>query len=465
MTLVVHHLIFHQFTAKLGAMVQATEPNRLRRFIRRAFWALAGLLVLLVAVVLIWLSGALYRHAVTFPKEEAAWKNLSALRQSPSSNAGWSEFRGIIHSHSRHSHDCEVTMEEILRVLKVDKIDFICLSDHCTGGRADFDLQWRGVHEGKLFIPGFDLKDGLMPFGVARGVVLSNQEPTALLARRIVENGGVLFFAHPEERRDWALPELSGMEIYNIHSDFKAVGLWSFLPDILINQRRFPDQVFRRVFRRPTPFLARWDELNRTRHITGIAGNDCHQNTGIRILCTATGAIRIEDTSPKTLRLFRLNWLTRPLARTLFGRIEPGRMLWHFQLDPYQRMGRFVNTHVLSHDLDEPSVLDALKAGRAFVGFDMLGDSSGFRWFATSSSGTAVMGETAVLSGDTRLRALSPLPCRFTVLKDGTLVHQAEGRELTWTPPGPGKYRVEAELKILSDWMPWVYANPIALKD
>ncbi len=355
-------------------------------------------------------------------------------------------------------------MEEILRVLKVDKLDFICLSDHCTAGRADFDLQWRGVHDGKLFIPGFEMKDGFMPIGVDRGVVLSNQEPASVLARRIVENNGVLFYAHPEEPRDWNRPELSGMEIYNIHSDFKTLGLWSFLPDVLINQRRFPDHVFHRVFRRPTAFLARWDELNRTRHITGIAGNDCHQNTGIRIFATATGSIRIEDTSPKTLRVIKLNWLTRPVARALFGDLEPGRKLWHFQLDPYERMARFVNTHVLSHDLDQPSILESLRAGRAFVGFDILADSSGFRWFTDSSSGTAVMGETATLSADTRLRALSPEPCRFTVLKDGSVVHRAEGRELAWAPPGPGKYRVEAELKIVSEWLPWVYANPIALK-
>ena len=41
---------------------------------------------------------------------------------------------------------------------------------------------------------------------------------------------------------------------------------------------------------------------------------------------------------------------------------------------------------------------------------------------------------------------------------------QAEGRMLDWHPPGPGKYRVEAELKVLDEWVPWVYANPIELR-
>ncbi len=91
----------------------------------------------------------------------------------------------------------------------------------------------------------------------------------------IVDNGGVLFYAHPEERRAWDRPELTGMEIYNLHTDFKRVrgGLRTLLPELLVNLRDYPDHLYRSVFRRPTEFLQRWDELNRTRHITGIAAN------------------------------------------------------------------------------------------------------------------------------------------------------------------------------------------------
>ena len=67
--------------------------------------------------------------------------------------------------------------------------------------------------------------------------------------------------------------------------------------------------------------------------------------------------------------------------------------------------------------------------------------------------------------GEVVLHARSPLPCRFTVVKDGRVVHQAEGRALDWLPAGPGKYRVEAELKILGEWAPWIYANPIHLTE
>lgn len=434
----------------------------LRRLVRLTAWAM----VLFAVAGLFWLRDALYRRFVSFPREAAAWQAIRAQRQPVTETTGWSEYRGILHSHSHFSHDSEVPFEEILRALNVAQLDFICLSDHCVEGRADFDLQWRGLHEGKLFIPGFEMKEGMMPFGVASGVVLSNRTESVILAQQIVTNGGVLFYAHPEEPRDWDRPELTGMEIYNLHTDFKRRrgGLGGLLPDVLLNLRRYPEHLYQLGFNRPTEFLRRWDTLNRTRHITGIAGNDCHQNVGFRGIYTAADTVRVEDTSPQTLKEFKLNWLTRPVARWCFGPLEPDRKLFHVQLDPYERSARFVNTHVLARELTEPAILDSLRAGRVFIGFDMIADSSSFRWFAADKSASAVMGETMAISGEPRLHARSPLPCRFTVVKDGRVVHQQEGREMNWPPSGPGKYRVEAELHVRDEWVPWVYANPIQLR-
>ncbi len=440
--------------------------SKARKLFRLAFRVVALGVALVLVLILFWLRGAIYNRFVKYPRENAAWKALRAQREPVAEDAGWREFRGILHNHSHLSHDCEVPFEEILRVLKTTGVDFICLSDHCVDGLADFSVQWRGLHEGKLFIPGFEMKEGIMPFGVANGIVLSNQTDGAILAKQIIEKGGVLFYAHPEEQRVWERPELTGMEIYNLHVDFKRVrgGLRALLPDLLLNLRTYPDHVCCSLLNRPVEFLRRWDELNRTRHITGIAANDCHQNVGFRGFYTEAGAIRVEDTSPETVKVFQLNWLTHPLARLMFGPLAPGRKVFHLQLDPYERSARFVNTHILARDLSEPAILDSLRAGRVFIGFDMIADSSGFRWFARDPTVTTVLGESAVWSGKTRLCARSPLPCRLTVIKDGAVAHRREARALDWTPPGPGKYRVEAELKVLGEWVPWVYANPIEIR-
>lgn len=447
-------------------MSNQIPPGKLRLWLGRLVRLTAWALILFVVVVLFWLRGALYHRFVSFPREAVAWQALRAQRQPVAYTAGWNEYRGILHSHSHFSHDSEVPFEEILRALNVAKLDFICLSDHCVEGRADFAIQWRGIHDGKLFIPGFELKDGIMPFGVVSGVVLSNRTDAAVLAQQIVTNGGVLFYAHPEEPREWNRPELTGMEIYNLHVDFKRRrgGLGGLLPDVLLNLRPYPDHLYRLAFNRPTEFLQRWDDLNRTRHITGIAANDCHQNVGFRGIYTAADTIRIEDTSPRTLKEIKLNWFTRPLARLLLGPLVPDRKLFHVQLDPYERSARFVNTHVLAHELSEPGILDALRAGRVFIGFDALADSTSFRWYASDVPGLAVMGEALAFTNTTRLHAQSPLPCRFTIVKDGSVVHQQEGRVLEWMPPGPGNYRVETELKVRDGWVPWVYANPIQLR-
>jgi len=441
-------------------------PRRWRGWLIRLGLALGGLVLIVALLLLFWLRGALYHRWIQFPREEAAWQALRAARQPVGDAVGWTEYRGVLHSHSHFSHDSEVPFETILDALKQDGLDFICLSDHCVAGRADFNIQWRGLHDGKLFVPGFEMNNGVMPFGVAAGVVLSNSTPVPILARQIAENGGVLFYAHPEEPRDWDRPELVGMEIYNVHVDFKrrSSGLTSILPDLLLNQRRYPDHVVRSLFMRPVAFLKHWDELNQARHITGIAGNDCHQNVGVRGVYTAAGTIRVEDTSPRTLTEIHLNGLTRPLAGWLWGPLEPSRRLFHVQLDPYERMARYVNTHVLARELTEPALLESLRAGRVFVGFDLMVDSSSFRWFASNGAAIAVMGETAAWSSGQRLHAHSPVPCRFTIMKDGAPAFQTDGRALDWAPPGPGKYRVEAEVSVAGEWVPWVYANPIQLQ-
>lgn len=437
----------------------------LRRTLRWLCWLSAGSGLALLLAGLVWFRHALYHRWVQFPAEVASLAALRAGRQPVAETTGWQEYRGILHSHSRLSHDCEVPFEHILQVMKDTGRDFICLSDHCDQGRADFSRPWRGLHDGKLFIPGYEMKEGLMPFGVASGVVLSNQASARVLARQITAHGGVLFFAHPEEPRDWEIPELAGMEIYNIHADFKdqRLSLGQFLPDVLLNLGRYPDQVARLIFDPPTANLQRWDRLNLTRHITGIAGNDCHQNTGLRGIHTPAGTVRIEDTSPATKAEYQLNFLTRWLARICFGPLEPGRTLFQVQLDPYERMTRFVATHVLARELTEPAILEALRVGRAFVAFDLLAESAGFVWMWQSGQDRAVMGEERPFVPDSKLVVAAPQVCLFTIFEDcGPKLTQI-GRRLEYSPPRAGAYRVEARLLINSQWVPWIYSNPIWL--
>jgi hypothetical protein len=56
------------------------------------------------------------------------------------------------------------------------------------------------------------------------------------------------------------------------------------------------------------------------------------------------------------------------------------------------------------------------------------------------------------------------VPGRFTLVRDGAVVGRSEGRAAGWEAPGPGNYRVEVEVRVGDDWVPWIYANPVRLR-
>lgn len=440
----------------------------LRGVLRWSFRILVVLLVLLFIAFLVIFRGALYNRFVAFPKEASAWNdirnNLSEVVLPY--HVPWTEYRGIAHSHSEFSHDSEVPFETILQVLKDIDYDFIAMSDHCLeNGTADYGVQWRGVRDGKLFIPGFEMKYGFMPWRLSSDVVLECGKPPAELAAEIESKGGLLFIAHSEEPREWQLPQIAGMEIYNLHADLKDEDYKALAPDILLNLWSYPEQCYRLIFDRNTKVLENWDALNRERHVTGIAANDCHQNNGVYGIFTADGNLMVRKTSGDEIGQYSLNSLTRALLRLVAGPLEPGKEAFRLQVDPYELMSRYVSTHVLAAELSEDAVLDAFAKGRCFIGFDMIADSSGFMFLARSGTEQAVMGEQMPLLPETYLVAAAPHPCRFTVLRNGEPVYQENAFSIRWQADKPGKYRVETELDILGEWTPWIYANPIELTE
>jgi len=405
----------------------------------------------------------LYHRFFLFPREQRAWEAIRAQRVEVTLHSGWREFRGVMHAHSELSHDSLITFPEIVQALHEADVDFIFMTDHPDNGKADYSKGWKGDHEGILFVRGFEMQAGFMPWGLPDSTVLNASEDPVQLAKKIRDLGGVLFFAHCEEDRLWDLPELTGMEIYNIHTDFKDEDLRKLTPDIILSLWSYPDQVIRLIFDRPTAFLARWDDLNRSRRITGIAANDAHQNTGVRGVYSANNTLRLLDTGHKdeAFKEFKLNRLTRGILRLLFGPLTPDKQLFRVDLDPYERSARFVNTHLLANECTEPALLAALRQSRAFVAFDMIADARGFTFLAEGQTRTVAIGESIPFESDLKLRIASPHACRFTILRSSAQVAQLAGNTFDWKVAEPGKYRVEAELDILGEWTPWVYTNPI----
>lgn len=422
------------------------------------------LVLVLLGAALLWLfRDALYDRYVLFPEQEAAWAALRAQRQEVTLDDGYYDVRGVCHSHSKISHDSTMEWEAILAAAKIADIDFLFMSDHSINTKADFSWQWRGEHDGVYFFPGFEMGAGFLVWGLAPDVVLSDTLDKTLLAKMIDEKGGMLFFAHSEEQRMWDLPQLRGMEIYNIHTDFKDENYIDILPGMVLNTRRYPDLTIRKIFDRHDDIHARWDELNKTRNIVGIGAVDAHKNIGVRLVCTSDGRLILGDTSPKIDKGQDVSWLPKWFVELVFGPIVPGKTIWQIDWDPYERSLRFDNNHLLIKETSEQAIYDALKAGRNYVAFDMICDATGFTYLASANGRNAATGEAIPHATGAKLTVASPLPGRVTIFRDGVQVHQSEGRTIEISAETPGKYRATFEVNILDEWTPWVYTNPINL--
>lgn len=435
----------------------------LRTAIRWGLAASAVVALIALAAFVVVFRAQLYRRYYLFPKQAQAWRDIRAQRAEPALDDGWPEFRGVMHAHSKISHDSIVTFPEIADAMNALDYDFIFLTDHFVDGKADYSLGWDGLYDGVLFVRGYEMQAGFMPWGLPRDTVFLSSEEPAALAKRIAELGGVVFIGHPEEPRPWDIPELTGMEIYNIHTDMKDEDLRELAPDIALSLWSYPEQTLRLIFDRPTEILARWDEMNLSRKFVGIAANDCHQNVGMRGFYTPDGTLLVRDTGHNDRKTgeWKLNFFKRLALRLLFGKLEPGKQIFRFEIDPYARTAGYLATHILARELTQESLLDSLRAGRVYVGFDMIADARGFVFLAESANLRAVMGETVVLAPGLTLRAASPYPGRFTILRNGIQAAQETGRQIAFEPREPGKYRVEVELDILAEWTPWIYSNPI----
>jgi len=451
-------------------MSEKKKCGRFRLCLKWGFRIFLLIVLILAGILGYFFREGIYKRYFLFPKQAKAWAQFKAERVEPGIATGWHEYRGMLHSHSELSHDSAAAFPEIVAALKKIDVDFICMTDHYEKGLADYSLGWNGMHGGILFIRGYELDHGLMPWGIPEGTVFAASDEPRALAKRIRELGAVLFYSHTEKDRMWDLPELEGMEIYNIHTDYleepKGI-IQKMLPQLLLTVKPYPQQSLRIIFDPPAGQLARWDDLNRTRHITGIAANDTHQNVGVRAIYTPNDTVILKGTGEKhkIIKEFKLNFLTRALLKLCCGPLTPDQEFWRFELDAYHVSGHHVNTHVLAKDLTEESILDALRAGRAFVAFTAIADATGFITYIEGDQGKVVMGESIAYQPGMQLVAAAPNQCRFLLLNHGKEIARAEGARCTFDIPGPGKYRIEAHLNILGEWTPWIYANPIEVTE
>ena len=330
--------------------------------------------------------------------------------------SGFVDYRGVVHVHSSLGGHSAGTFSEIISAAQANGLQFVIITEHTE---KDFDtasLTLQGMHGGVLFINGNE-------------VSAENGDRLLVLPQEIS------IVAYPEEFKNWETAGIDGVEIYNVFTNAKRVNPVAAFFDVLWSQRAYPDLIFALYLQRPDEGLKKWDQgLARTR-LTAVGGNDAHANIGVSL----------KDSS----------------GNTLLG----------IQLDPYETSFRLVRLHALveqNRALDATSVLDAVRAGHCFIGFDFLDDSSGFSFEAQNPGEQKIQGDEISLQAETRLRVRTPVSSRIVVFKDGAVFLDENGissKELPMTERGV--YRVEVYLPQLGPLVgqkPWIISNPIYVR-
>lgn len=402
---------------------------------------------------------------------------LQRERRTVTMKTGYQDYRAILHAHAEDAAHTGGTRPEMLAAARRANVQIIMLTDHVRPERDFIRDSWRGLRDGVLFIPGAE-HEGFLAY--PQTSIQSFIREKAWKTRDdyigiIKAEGGNIFLSHVEERLDWDTSRLDGLEIYNHHTDIKDEGAYlMWLTTGLTNAARlrqlvealatYPEEVFGAQQDYLAPILAKWDKDTEHHRLTGVAANDCHHNQVFTVTCVDADTIEIGYiTSKPTTR--RVTTAQVAEVAELTRHRQPGELLARLDFDIYERSMTYVNTHILANRLDEASVRQALRDGRAYVAHDWLGDATGFAFLATrEGKRLGVMGDEVKLVKGLQLEAEAPLACQWRLIRNGAVAQTTEGRRWRFAPQTPGVYRVEAWLTIDGEPRPWIYANPIYVK-
>jgi len=362
------------------------------------------------------------------------------------------EYKGVIHAHTSLGGHSTGGFDELINAANSNDLDFVLMTEHWSDAYDTAALTLNGVYGKTLFVGGneIDTADGdrfLMIPGSADAAGLRNLPTTAVLEKLHAENRLALI-TYPEKFKSWD-SNFDGDEVLSLHTESKKINPVTALGDLIWSYPAYPQLTLATHLRRPDENLQKFDEIATKRPISLFAGTDAHSNIGFH----------------------------------LFGD-DAGNKLINIKIDPYATSFGVVRMHVLiekDKPLDRGSLIEAIKAGRFFVGLDAIGDTTGFRFALSRGDETIHMGGTLAPSEYPRLTLNVPpetnvepyhlgVPPQMSVriYRNGELfpldlvpaIYSKQSFE-------PGTYRVEVYRDDLGppfDKMPWILSNPIYLR-
>jgi hypothetical protein len=373
--------------------------------------------ILLIVVLLLVLSQIPFAYRrYKLRRLNAAIQQLNSERHSQEQSNGFTEYKGVVHVHSFLGGHSTGTFAEIVAAAQANQLQFVIMTEHTEKEFDTAAMTLKGMHGGVLFING-------------------NEVSAANGDRVLALPDDVSIVAYPEQFQNWDTPGLDGVEVYNVFTNARRINPIVAFFDVLWSKRSYPDLMFALYVTRPDEALNKWDHALTQTKLTAVAGNDAHANIGVSL----------KDSS--------------------------GNMLLGIQLDPYEVSFRLVRMHVLleqNRTLDATTLLEAVRSGHCFIGFDLFGDTTGFSFEAENGGGRKIQGDEIQLNGETRLRVRSPVPGRIVIFKDGSVFSDdsaVSSKDVVIKERGV--YRVEVYLPQLGSLVahePWIISNPVYVR-
>lgn len=341
---------------------------------------------------------------------------------------GWYHYSGVIHVHTTES-DGTKTLEEVAAIGQEVGLDFIMFTDHMTLSNRDHGKE--GFYGRTLAVVGYEHNDPednnhYLLFDSPRVYPRAMSVSEYVLAGAVDHALGII--AHPDEVRsregryppypwtDWSAEGYQGIELWNQMSEW--------MERLGVMNRLFMAFSPRKSMIGPAPkTVARWDELNLTRRIFGVASVDAH-----------AFPVRL---GPMTVAIF-----------------------------PYKVHFRSLRTYILlpeplstTFEVAKRQLFDALKDCRVFCANVRWGDPSHFSFSARNDTEQAVCGGIIRNSKDVTIEISAPSRGRILLIRNGRTVAESAGRKMTFSVVDPGLYRVEVWKRTRG----WIFSNHIRI--
>jgi hypothetical protein len=359
------------------------------------------------------------------------------LPKNPDPN--FTEFNGVLHVHTSLGEHSTGTFDELIDAANANDLDFVIMTEHYSNKYDTSALTLNGRYGKTLFVNGqeVDTNDGgrflLIP-GSANAPQFHDMDSAAFLEHIHAERK-IAINNYPD-RNHSANIDFDGMEVYSAHINAKQMNPFTAAFDLLWSYPAYPEKTFATYLRRNDDYLSRYDAISTNKRLLLAAGADAHSNKGYYLIADDEGNKHIG-----------------------------------FKIDPYETVLRLVRMHVLLESgtpLSRESVTNALKKGNAFVGFDVLGHTSGFMFSADNGVEKRIMGDEIALANGVELTGSAPQNVRFVIFKNGEKYREVPAsHEFSLNTRERGVYRVEAYLDQLGgpfDQTPWIMSNPIYVR-